>query len=385
MTTRNFRVKNGLSVGDITISASANTITGLTTSAPSADGDVANKKYVDDQLSGLSQNSISQLNTSVAVTDTGSDGAITNTADGGVVLSQTAANTTITASADITLAAGADVNIPVNVGLAFGDGGEHIETDNTNLTITSGGDLNISATTVAVTGAMTLTGNLTVNGTTTTVNTTNLDVSDNIIELNSGISQSLNDAGFIIERGSTGDNAAFVWDESADKFTLGTTTATAGDKSGGITISVGTLVANLEGTATAAQYSDVAERFASDSMYEPGTVVALGGAAEITAVAEEASDEVFGVVSGTHQAAFKMNGGAGSDATHPYIAMTGRVDVKVMGPVSKGDRLISSSVAGYARAATKVECTAFNVIGRALNSKQSQGAGSVLAAVRVSH
>jgi hypothetical protein len=55
MTTRNFRVKNGLSVGDIVISASANTITGLTTSAPNADGEVANKKYVDDQLSGLSQ------------------------------------------------------------------------------------------------------------------------------------------------------------------------------------------------------------------------------------------------------------------------------------------------------------------------------------------
>ena len=381
MTTRNFRVNNGLSVGTIVISATANTITGLSTSAPSADGDVANKKYVDDGLAGLSQNAISQLNSSATVTDTGADGTFTVAADGGNVLVQTAANTTITASADITLAAGADVNIPVNVGLAFGDGGEHIETDNTNLTITSGGDLNISATTVAVTGAMTLTGNLTVNGTTTTVNTTNLDVSDNIIELNSGISQSFNDAGIIIERGSTGDNAAFVWDESAVKFTLGTTTATAGDKSGGITVTEGT----LRCTVTSAQYSDVAERFASDGMYEPGTVVALGGAAEITAVAEEASDEVFGVVSGTHQAAFKMNGGAGTDETHPYIAMTGRVDVKVMGPVSKGDRLISLSVSGYARAATKVECTAFNVIGRALNSKQSQGAGSVLAAVRVSH
>jgi hypothetical protein len=65
--------------------------------------------------------------------------------------------------------------------------------------------------------------------------------------------------------------------------------------------------------------------------------------------------------------------------------MTGRVQVKVMGAVNKGDRLISASVAGYARAATKAECTAFNVIGRALNSKQSEEAGSVLAAVRVSH
>jgi hypothetical protein len=382
MTTRNFRVKNGLSVGDIVISSSTNKITGLSTAEPDADGDMITKGYLDTRVSGnVSSNALTQLNTTATVTDTGTDGAFTVAADGGNVLVQTAANTTITASADITLAAGADVNIPVNVGLAFGDGGEHIETDNTNLTITSGGDLNISATTVAVTGGLTVTGDLTVNGTTTTVNTTNLDVSDNIIELNSGISQSLNDAGFIIERGSTGNNAAFIWDESEDEFKLGTTTAVAGDKSGGITVTEGT----LRCTVTAAQYSDVAERFASDGMYEPGTVVALGGAAEITAVAEEASDEVFGVVSGTHQAAFKMNGGAGTDETHPYIAMTGRVDVKVMGPVSKGDRLISSSVAGYARAATKVECTAFNVIGRALNSKQSQGAGSVLAAVRVSH
>ena len=50
MTTRNFRVNNGLEVGDITISASANTITGGATAAPSADGQFANKKYVDDSI-----------------------------------------------------------------------------------------------------------------------------------------------------------------------------------------------------------------------------------------------------------------------------------------------------------------------------------------------
>jgi hypothetical protein len=144
-------------------------------------------------------------------------------------------------------------------------------------------------------------------------------------------------------------------------------------------------IGDLTGTATAAQYSDVAERFASDSAYTPGTVVALGGAEEITQVNEEGSDEVFGVISSLDQAAFKMNGGAGNDDTHPYIAMTGRVDVKVIGTVNKGDRLISASVPGYARAATKAECTAFNVIGRALTGKTEAGQGSVLAAVRVSH
>ena len=84
-------------------------------------------------------------------------------------------------------------------------------------------------------------GNLTVGGTSTTVSTTNTTIEDNIIELNSGLSQSLNDSGIIIERGSTGDNAAIVWDESGDTFKLGTTTATGADKSGGITVTAGAL------------------------------------------------------------------------------------------------------------------------------------------------
>jgi hypothetical protein len=432
MTTRNFRVNNGLEVGDIVISASANTITGGATAAPSADGQFANKKYVDDSVAAVSTTAIAQLNTNVTVSDSGTNGTITATADGGAVLSQTAANTTITASTDITLAAGADVNIPVDIGLRFGDGGENIETDNTDFTITSGGKLNLSPASdvilpnekglifgdagekiegdgtdltisssglctitatgntvitnnALISGNLVLTGNLTVNGATTTVSSTNTTIADNLIELNTGISASTNDAGIIIERGSTGNNAAIVWDESADKFAMGLTTSTAADKSGGITVSVGTLLANLEGTATAAQYSDVAERFASDEAMAPGTVVALGGAEEICKVNEEGSDDVFGVVSSLDQAAFKMNGGAGTDETHPYIAMTGRVDVKVIGTVNKGDRLISASVPGYARAAAKAECTAFNVIGRALTSKSESGQGSVLAAVRVSH
>ena len=385
MTTRNFRVHNGISVGDITISASANTITGMTTSAPSADGDVSNKKYVDDSIAAISTTAISQNNSNVTVTDSGT-GKIEITADGTEVADFAVAATTITATGNINLTAGADVVVPNNVGVVFGDAGEKIEGDGTNLAINSSGALNINNTGLAtVSGALTVSGDFTVNGTTTTNNSVNLTVDDNIIELNSGISTSNNDAGIIIERGSTGNNACFIWDESADNFTLGTTTATAGDKSGGITVSVGTLVANLTGTATAAQYSDVAERFASDTTYAPGTVVALGGAQEITQVNEEASDEVFGVVSSTDQAAFMMNGAAGNDQTHPYIAMTGRVDVKVIGTVNKGDRLISASVPGYARAATKAECTAFNVIGRALTSKTEAGQGSVLAAVRVSH
>tara|TARA_Y100000748_G_scaffold86510_1_gene71593 strand:+ start:13 stop:1287 length:1275 start_codon:yes stop_codon:yes gene_type:complete len=84
-------------------------------------------------------------------------------------------------------------------------------------------------------------GNLTVGGTSSTISTTNTVIEDNIIELQTGISASSNDSGIIIERGSTGDNAAIIWDESVDSFKLGTTTATGADKSGGITVTAGAL------------------------------------------------------------------------------------------------------------------------------------------------
>jgi hypothetical protein len=102
---------------------------------------------------------------------------------------------------------------------------------------------------LTVTRNATITGNLTVNGTTTTVATTNTTVSDNLLELNSGAGSNANDAGIIIERGSTGDNAIIMWDESADKFTVGTTTGTA-DSTGNISVTTGTLVANVEGAVT---------------------------------------------------------------------------------------------------------------------------------------
>ena len=102
---------------------------------------------------------------------------------------------------------------------------------------------------------VTVTGNLTVNGTTTTVSTTNTKISDNLLELNSGAGSNANDAGILIERGSTGDNAFIGWDESADKFLLGTTTAT-NDATGNLTVTTGTLTANLDGNAnTASQWA----------------------------------------------------------------------------------------------------------------------------------
>jgi hypothetical protein len=136
----------------------------------------------------------------------------------------------------------------------------------------------------------------------------------------------------------------------------------------------------LFATATTALYADVAERFAADEELAPGTVVELGGTAEITRSKQDLSENVFGVIS--TRAAYLMNGGAGEDDTHPPVAMTGRVPVQVIGVVRKGDRLVSAGN-GIARAAQLGEATAFNVIGRALVDKSSTGPGTIEAIVTI--
>lgn len=137
---------------------------------------------------------------------------------------------------------------------------------------------------------------------------------------------------------------------------------------------------NFIGKATTAQYADLAERFETDKPYEPGTVVELGGDKEITAVEDDLSEKVFGVIS--TEPGFLLNGGAGPNATHPAVALNGRVPVKVIGKVNRGDRLVSAGN-GLARAAKVGEANSFNVIGRALESKSTTGISTIIAIVKV--
>ncbi len=120
----------------------------------------------------------------------------------------------------------------------------------------------------------------------------------------------------------------------------------------------------FSGTSTTAKYADLAERYEADDVLAPGTVVCFGGAKEITACDHPNDHAVAGVVS--TDPAYMMNSEAGTDATHPYVALTGRVPVKVTGEVNKGDLLVASDVKGHAMANNNAK--AGTIIGKAIGS-----------------
>lgn len=128
---------------------------------------------------------------------------------------------------------------------------------------------------------------------------------------------------------------------------------------------------NFVGVASSAKYADVAERYASDQELDTGTVVCLGGIAEVEACIVQGSDQVFGVVSTSP--AYLMNSEAGDDQTHPAIALSGRLPCKVVGPVKKGQRLMASSIIGCACAYDPTNYGPLSVLGRALVNKASDG------------
>jgi hypothetical protein len=131
--------------------------------------------------------------------------------------------------------------------------------DTDAIAIASDGDVTLSQNLV-------VTGDFTVNGTTTTVSTTNMKVSDTLIELNTGATSNANDMGIIMERGSTGNNAIFMFDESADEFTVGTTTAT-NDATGNISITTGTFTAaTLKGNLVVADDGNIGSASDTDSI-----------------------------------------------------------------------------------------------------------------------
>jgi len=205
---------------------------------------------------------------------------------------------TITRTGDFTLDVSGDLTLDSDgATIAFKDGGTifgAVINNSGEMQLRSGASLGTAMTfagaNTTANGDLTVTGTLTVNGSTTTVNSTNTTVDDNLLELNSGATSNANDTGIIMERGSTGDNAIVAWDESADKFVMGTTTATASD-TGNLTIATGTLVANIEGNVTGALTgnADTATALAT------GRTIGMSGDVVWTSASFDGSGNVTGV------------------------------------------------------------------------------------------
>ena len=245
-------------------------------------------------------------------------------------------------------------------------------------------------------------GNLTVDGTETIINTSTLSVEDNLIEVNRNVSTAgatPTISGVLVNRGegSTDTNKALLWawdDSFADDGT--TIHGNAGgawsafmrarnDTSAPTADDLVDIRANVvHALSTSAQYADVAERFEADAPMTAGAVVEVGGSAEITETTSDLSENVFGVIS--DMPAYAMNAAAGNNESHPFVAMTGRTPVRVTGAVTKGQRLVTSSVKGCARAVAAGESISpFHVIGRALESSTDAGIKLVNCAVRTNN
>ena len=176
----------------------------------------------------------------------------------------------------------------------------------------------------------------------------------------------------VLDNGSNGTDATF-------------TGSVTGSVNGAITtISITTGAATTAGTIIGdwsltgkwqATYADLAEYYSADAEYEPGTVLIFGGTAEVTTTTIGSDSRVAGVV--TTNPAYVMN--SELLGLRACVALQGRVPVKVLGIIKKGDLISTSSIPGYA-------CKAMNpqvgtIIGKAVGDKPDPNKGIIEVAV----
>jgi hypothetical protein len=248
--------------------------------------------------------------------------------------------------------------------------------------VSSGGNIrgNVAGTTVMTIspGLVDIQGNLTVSG--------NATLQGNILgdRIQNGttsfdIQSASGNANITI--GATSNVAVFT---TAGLDVTGTVSATGNIAGGNLTVGTGTItggnIVNANGNgignigsssvyfntifakATSAQYADLAEKYEADAEYAPGTVLAFGGAKEVTLSTEAGSTRVAGVVS--TNPSYIMN--AGLTAEHvAMVALQGRVPCRVVGPVAKGDMMVA---AGNGAARVDNSARAGTIIGKALEN-----------------
>jgi len=194
---------------------------------------------------------------------------------------------------------------------------------------------------------------ITVSGSATTAGTVTTAAQPNITSVGTLTSLAVTgnvSAGNLTSTGTVGGTGAT---HLGNVLTTGANT-TAGTVTGNWTLSAG--------SRWNATYADLAEKYVADADYEPGTVLVFGGEFEVTQANEFDSTRVAGVVS--TEPAYVMN--AACEGEHvATIALQGRVPVKVLGQVRKGDLMVS---AGNGHAKANNEARAGSIIGKALEN-----------------
>lgn len=132
---------------------------------------------------------------------------------------------------------------------------------------------------------------------------------------------------------------------------------------------------NIYGVSSQAKYADLAEKYTSDADYAPGTVLVFGGVHEVTAATEFADTRVAGAV--TTDPAYLMN----AELDGVAIALRGRIPVNVIGKVTKGDLLVTSTTPGCAVSVGNDKTYGPAVFAKALNNKDNDGIGQIEAVI----
>ena len=338
------------------LDAQSHKITNL--GAPAANTDAATKQYVDDTVA--TENTIAEMN-DVDTTGIGNNKILkyNSTSSKWEMADDNYEDGIVNVVEDTTPQLGGDLDINSN-------------------NITGTGGINITGgVTASTTGAfkdgtysgnVTITGNLTVSGDTTTIDVQTLEVEDPIIVLNKNSpNPNTYDSGLLVDRGASVNNAAWFWDETTDRWIAATTTSNGSVTDITVTANADVQAGTAHLTATTAQYADLAELYTSDKEYTAGTIVVHGGSAEVTQSTTKMDHKVAGVVS--TKPAYLMNSEE-KGLTVP-VALRGKVPVSVIGPVAKGDLIVTSDTPGVGEAHPGVTNCVF-VIGKALEDDDTE-------------
>jgi hypothetical protein len=223
-------------------------------------------------------------------------------------------------------------------------------------------DVRQITTTTSVTSISNSPGNavVSVSPTTALVNVTgDLSVSGTIIGGNINSAAISNGTSNVSVLTAAGNIAVNVGGSGVVTFTAGGIINSQANGAGNIGNSTG-YFNTIFAQSTSAQYADLAEKYAADAVYSPGTVVMFGGTAEVTLCINDGCSRVAGVIS--TNPSYRMNDGLQSAHT-AMVALTGRVPTNVTGTVRKGDMMVS---AGNGTARAEANPAVGTVIGKAL-------------------